>query len=90
MVFLRLVFALLALLTIIYVCLWMYLCAQKRRELEDEWIEDGGVAAGGKWKSFLHGRMADFRTELRKRMILGVYVMPITVLAIFIYVTNSD
>jgi cbb3-type cytochrome oxidase subunit 3 len=90
MVFARFAFILFALLTIIYVCLWMYLCARQRRALEDEWIEQGGVAVGGQWKAFMNDRMTAFRAGLRRRMILGVYVLPVTALAIVIYVTNTD
>ena len=69
-------------LTIVFICLWAYFRAAAREDLEKEWsagdrtgTQDDHVAAG------LPERMR----KIRNRLILGVYVVPLSLLVALVY-----
>lgn len=79
MVALRLGALLLGCLTVVYACLWLWIRAGERARLEAEWARERpplprhthvaiGLAAG--------------RDALRRRLVLGVYVVPVAVMAV--------
>lgn len=79
-----LVFGFLA-LTLIYVCLSFYSRAVRRGKLEAEWDED--VKEGDR-DAFVQEGLEDYDGSLRRKLILGVYVIPICVISFIIYATN--
>ena len=79
-----LVFGFLA-LTLIYVCLSFYSRAVRRGKLEAEWDEE--VKEGDR-DAFVQEGLEDYDGSLRRKLILGVYVIPICVISFIIYATN--
>lgn len=72
-------------LTIIYVCLSFYSRAVRRGKLEAEWDEAKGP---GDRESFVRSGLQDYDGSLRRKLILGVYVIPSIAIALLIYFTN--
>jgi len=85
MVFGRLMGMALVVLTVVFVCLWFYARAAKREKLEVKWDKDQGP---GRRESFVQAEMMAYEGSLKRKLIWGVYVIPGTLLAILIYVTN--
>lgn len=81
----RLVFFGFIVLTIVYVCLSLYSRAVRRGKLEAEWLE--GEQDVSK-ETFVDEGLEDYDGSLRRKLILGVYVVPIGVVAFIIYATN--
>ena len=79
-----LVFGFLA-LTLIYVCLSLYSRSVRRGKLEAEWDEE--VKEGDR-EAFVREGLEDYDGSLRRKLILGVYVIPICVISFIIYATN--
>ena len=72
-------------LTVIYISLSLYSRAVRRGKLEQWWEEEGRP---GDRDAYIAEGMRQYDTSLRRKLILGVYVVPITLIAIVIYVTN--
>ena len=80
----------LVVLTVIYVMVSIYSRSVRREKLEDwadERIADGRLAEGDR-DAFIEEGMRDYEHSLRKKLILGVYVVPIIAVIILVYVTN--
>lgn len=86
MVFGRLMGMALVVLTIVFVSLWFYARAAKREKLEVQWDKDQGP---GRRESFVQAEMMAYEGSLKRKLIWGVYVIPSTLLAVLIYVTNT-
>ena len=72
-------------LTVIYVCLSLYSRAVRKSKLRKEWEEEGRV---GDRDAFVDKGLEDYDGSLRRKLILGVYVVPVCVMALIIYLTN--
>lgn len=72
-------------LTIIYVCLSLYSRAMRRDKLEAQWEEDGMT---GDREAFVQEGLEDYDGSLRRKLILGVYIVPVSLIALIIYLTN--
>ncbi|WVX47108.1 hypothetical protein ROLI_001730 [Roseobacter fucihabitans] len=72
-------------LTIIYVCLSFYSRAVRRSKLEAEWDETRGP---GNRESFVKTGLREYDGSLRRKLILGVYVVPTIAVGLLIYFTN--
>ncbi|RKT27788.1 hypothetical protein BXY70_3138 [Roseovarius halotolerans] len=72
-------------LTVIYVAISLWSRAVRRGKLEREWEETGRP---GDKDTYIETGMTDYEHSLRRRLILLVYVIPVTVIAVIIYVTN--
>lgn len=72
-------------LTVIYVVLSFYSRAVRRAKLERQWKTD--IKAGDR-DVFVREGMKKYDTSLRKKLILGVYLLPATFVGFLIYVTN--
>jgi hypothetical protein len=81
----RLVFALLVISTIVYVSLWFYARAAQRERLERQWEEEGRP---GNRDLYVQEGLDSERYTLRRRLLLGVYAVPFTVLAVVVYFAN--
>jgi len=72
-------------LIVIYICLSIYSRRARRDKLELEWdteIQDGDREA------FVRAGLIDYDSSLRRKLILGVFVVPILFIGTLIYVTN--
>jgi len=72
-------------LTIIYVALSLYSRSVRRGKLEREWDEEG---QSGDRDAFIEKGLQDYDGSLRRKLILGVYVVPVGVVTLIIYLTN--
>ena len=71
-------------LSIIYVCLSLYSRFVRRRKLVAEWEE----TRQGDRDTFVDEGLQDYDGSLRRKLILGVYVVPTLLVAVIIYLTN--
>ncbi|MCF6445470.1 hypothetical protein [Nereida sp. MMG025] len=81
----RLVIILLVVLTIIYVSLSLYSRAARREKLRAQWRENLMVGDRDAW---VQEGLEAYDKSLRRKLILGVYVVPIVGIAAMIYVQN--
>ena len=72
-------------LTIIYVCLSFYSRAVRRDKLEAEWDAAQGP---GEREAFVEDGMAEYQTSLRRKLLLGVYIVPFLLICLIVYLTN--
>lgn len=72
-------------LTVIYVALSLYSRAVRRRKLKEWWEEEGRP---GDLETYIDDGLKDYDNSLRRKLILGVYIIPITVVAVIVYLTN--
>lgn len=72
-------------LTVIYFCLSLYSRAVRRGKLRAEWHE--GPQDLDK-DTFVDQGLDDYDGSLRRKLILGVYVVPVIVVGVIIYLTN--
>ncbi|MGB7241113.1 MAG: hypothetical protein WBC93_03370, partial [Sulfitobacter sp.] len=61
-------------LTVIYICLSLYSRAVRRGKLRAEWDENNGP---GDRDAFVDKGLEDYDGSLRRKLILGVYVVPV-------------
>lgn len=72
-------------LTVIYVALSLYSRAVRRGKLERRWQEEGRP---GPLDTFVENGLEEYDSSVRRKLILGVYVVPVCVVALIIYLTN--
>ncbi|MCM2563056.1 hypothetical protein M8756_13030 [Lutimaribacter sp. EGI FJ00015] len=72
-------------LTVIYLSLSLYSRSVRRGKLEREWDEE--IHTGDR-DAFIEEGMRAYDGSLRKKLILGVYVLPLVTVTIIIYLTN--
>lgn len=72
-------------LSVIYVCLSLYSRSVRRGKLEAEWDEE--IKEGDR-DAFVREGLEDYDGSLRRKLILGVYVIPICLISFIIYATN--
>lgn len=83
----RLLLILFVVLTVIYVSLSLWSRAVRRDKLEQEWDDEIGT---GDRETFVREGLEDYDGSLRRKLILGVYVVPILLIGIIIYFTNYN
>ena len=81
----RLLIIALIVLTVIHVSLASYCRAVRREKLARRWEADGRP---GERDAYVAEGMRDYEHSLRRRLVLGVYVVPLTAMILIIYVTN--
>lgn len=81
----RLVFFGLIILTIIYVSVSLYSRAVRRDKLEAEWLEGPRDTDE---ETFVEQGLREYDQSLRRKLILGVYVVPVFLVCVIIYLTN--
>lgn len=77
-------------LTVLYFLVSWYSRSVRRERLEgwaDEKIAEGELEATAR-DTYIEDGMRDYDASLRKKLILGVYVVPIIAVSVLIYVTN--
>jgi Ca2+/Na+ antiporter len=72
-------------LSVVYICLSLYSRAVRRDKLEREWDEE--IQQGDR-EEFVKAGLRDYDGSLRRKLILGVYIVPLTVISVIIYLTN--
>ena len=73
------------LLSVVYVWLSLRQRWRHRRELEEEFdAGDGDIPR----EDYIEQGMREYEHSLKRKLILGVYIVPLLVVAILIYVTN--
>ncbi len=81
----RLLLMLFVVLTVVYVSLSLYSRSVRRGKLEQEWDED---VQDGDREAFVREGLQDYDQSLRRKLILGVYIVPLLLIGTIIYLTN--
>ena len=81
----RLVVVGLVVLTVVYFCLALYSRSVRRGKLEKEWDEEGMT---GDRDAFIAQGLEDYEGSLRRKLLWGVYIVPITLVVVTVYLTN--
>lgn len=71
--------------TVAYVALSLWSRRVRRRRLEAEW--DAAQGPGGR-AAFVAAGLRDYDRSLRRKLILGVYVVPLCLIGLIVYLTN--
>jgi len=72
-------------LTIVYFILSLYSRSARRGKLKAEWDEEGMT---GDRDAFVEAGLQDYDGSLRRKLILGVYIVPVCLVALIIYLIN--
>ena len=72
-------------LTVIYVCLSLYSRAIRRGKLRKKW-HDGPQKVNR--ETFVKRGLDKYDGSIRRKLMLGVYVVPVVLVAVIIYLTN--
>ncbi|MCK0151523.1 hypothetical protein MWU54_15885 [Marivita sp. S6314] len=72
-------------LSVVYICVSLYSRAVRRDKLEKEWDED--IQQGDR-ETFVEAGLREYDGSLRRKLILGVYIVPLTLMSAIIYFTN--
>jgi hypothetical protein len=83
--FLRFFIAGFVILTVIYVAVSLYSRSMRRAKLEREWDEE---IRDGDRDGFVREGLEHYDRSLRRKLILGVYVVPVLIVGTIIYITN--
>lgn len=83
--FIRLFVMLMVVLTVFYVSLSFYSRAVRRSKLKQKW-HDGKQLVDR--DTFVQRGLERYDGSIRRKLLLGVYVVPIGVIALIIYLTN--
>lgn len=85
MALVRVFFIVLVLLSVIYVSLSLYSRARCRDRLEAQW-DAGGITTPR--DRFVREGLRDYDGSLRRKLILGVYIVPPMLVCLIIYFVN--
>lgn len=85
-VMLRFLLPLLAVLTVIYVALSIWSRHVRRRKLEQRW--DSKEVLTVDRETFIRRGLQKYDHSIRRRLILLVYIVPLGLIAVIIYITN--
>lgn len=72
-------------LSVVYVGLSLYSRSVRRRKLIQQWEEERPTQDRD---AFVSDGLSDYNQSLRRKLILGVYFVPICVVGFIVYVTN--
>ena len=72
-------------LSVVYICLSLYSRAVRRDKLEKEWDEE--IQQGDR-ETFVEAGLRDYDGSLRRQLLWGVYIVPLTIISVIIYLTN--
>jgi len=72
-------------LSVVYICLSLYSRSVRRDKLEREWDEE--IQQGDR-ETFVEAGLREYDGSLRRKLVLGVYIVPLTVISVIIYLTN--
>ena len=83
---LRLIFVLLIVLTVIYIGVSIYSRRVRRGKLEARWDAKDVLTVDR--ETFVERGLKKYDNSIRRKLILGVYIVPLTAIAVLVYVTN--
>jgi hypothetical protein len=83
--FIRLVVMGFVALTVVYVCLSFYSRAVRRSKLRKKWYDGKQLVDRD---TFVQRGLERYDGSIRRKLILGVYLVPMVVVAVIIYLTN--
>ena len=69
-------------LTVVYVVVSLYSRSVRRERLEKQWDEEVGT---GDRDAFIEEGLRTYRGSLRRKLIWGVYIVPMVVLFVLLY-----
>ncbi|MEL7091140.1 MAG: hypothetical protein AAFN94_05330 [Pseudomonadota bacterium] len=72
-------------LSIVYISLSLYSRARARARLEEEWSEGPQDLPQ---EAYVNAGLKAYDGSLRRKLILGVYVVPMALVGLIIYLTN--
>jgi hypothetical protein len=72
-------------LTVIYLCLSLYSRSVRKGKLADWWEEEGRP---GDREAYIDAGLKEYEGSLRRKLIWGVYIVPVVVISAVIYFTN--
>lgn len=72
-------------LTVIYVCLSFYSRSVRRSKLRKKWYEGKQLVDRD---TFVQRGLERYDGSIRRKLILSVYIVPIVVIGVIIYLTN--
>ncbi|KNG93841.1 hypothetical protein [Pseudaestuariivita atlantica] len=72
-------------LTIIYIILSLWSRSVRRKKLEAEWE---GEAMTGDRDQWVRNGLEEYDGSVRRKLILGVYIIPVIVVSVIVYLTN--
>ncbi|MEM7076396.1 MAG: hypothetical protein AAGA28_13730 [Pseudomonadota bacterium] len=72
-------------LTVIFFCLSYYSRSVRRGKLETWWEEEGRP---GDREAYIRKGLEQYEGSLRRKLIWGVYVIPLSAIALTVYLTN--
>ncbi|MEM9966829.1 MAG: hypothetical protein AAF755_01875 [Pseudomonadota bacterium] len=84
--FVRLMLLALFCLTIVYVCLSFYFRALRRERLLEKWRQGSQRLD---CDTFVQRGLERYDGIVRRRLLIGVYILPAMVFAVVIYITNA-
>lgn len=85
--FIRLVVMLLVVLTVVYVSLSFYSRAIRKSKLKQKWYEGKQLVDRD---TFVQRGLERYDGSIRRKLILGVYIVPVVVIGVVIYLTNHS
>jgi hypothetical protein len=85
MALLRIVFIAFVVLSVIYLSVSLYSRARRRDKLEAQW-DEGGINTPR--DRFIEQGLRDYDGSLRRKLILGVYIVPMSLVCLIIYLVN--
>jgi hypothetical protein len=78
-------------LSVVYVLVSVYSASVRREKLEKEWDAKPPAGADRAARAaFIEEGMQAYRHGLRHKLILGVYVVPIVVVSVLVYLLNFN
>ena len=83
---LRLMFMLLIVLTVVYVGVSIYSRRVRRAKLAARWDQKDILTVDR--DMFIERGLKKYDHSFRRKLILGIYIIPFTVIAMLVYVTN--
>lgn len=72
-------------LSVIYVLVSIYSRSVRREKLENRWEDEGQP---GERAEYVRAGLAEYDGSVRRKLILGIYVIPIIVIGTLIYAMN--
>lgn len=81
----RMAILFLAILTLVYVCMYFYLREGAKMRLEEDWVQAGRPGERGDW---VDERLEPRAQNIRRWLIGLVYIVPMVGLSVFVYMTN--
>ena len=77
-------------LSVVYLAVSFYSRSVRREKLEKRWAEDHpGDDDSPERDAYIEGGMVDYQNELRRKLILLVYIIPAIVVAVTMFIVNA-